>query len=111
MAFLAFALTSCDKEDLQPIECDGECLFLMEKVEGEILFLNCFESYGIKTLKDDEEIYGLPDQMNATFEEVGMKVIFTAKFRENQLEPQLPDPPFNVGSMHQIELIDILKQD
>ena len=107
MAFLALALTSCDKEDIQVIECNGECLFIMEKAEGEIIRLDCFDSYGIKTQNGEEEIYGLPDQMGVSFEKVGMKVVFTAKFRENKREPQFPDPPFNLSLLYQIELVDI----
>jgi len=109
MAFLAFALTSCEKEDLQPIECNGECLFTMEKAEGEIIRLECFDSYGIKTQNGDREIYGLPDGMSTSFEKVGMKIIFTAKFRENKREPQFPDPSIDESSIYQIELLDILK--
>ena len=109
MAFLALAFVSCDKDDIQAIECDGECLFVMEKTEGEIIRLNCFDSYAIKAQNGEDEIYGLPDQMNVDFEEEGMKVTFTAKFRANEREPFFPDPPFDLSYIYQIEVVEISK--
>ncbi len=110
-----FFLSSCtdqQKEDVNPdqIDCEIGCLFVMENIEATMIYMDCFQKYAIQTQYPDDHtitIYGIPEGVNEEFEEGGKEVVFTAKFRENTLVPQFPDPSFNMASIYQIELISI----
>ncbi|MFT6322437.1 MAG: hypothetical protein ACJAT4_003374 [Granulosicoccus sp.] len=108
-------LASCSdqqKEEVNPnqIDCNLGCLFVMENIEGTMIYMDCFQKYAIQTQYPDDQtitIYGIPESVSEEFEEEGKQIIFTATFRENTLVPQFPDPSFNMASLYEIELISI----
>lgn len=107
-----FSCSYQQKDEVNPnqIECDLGCLFVMENVEATIIYMDCFQKYALQTQYPDDKsiiIYGIPEGVKEKFEEEGKEVIFTAKFHENTLEPQFPDPSFNMASLYEIELISI----
>lgn len=110
-----FFFSSCSdhqKEDVNPsqIECDLGCLFVMKNIEATIIYMDCFQKYAIQTQYPDDKsitIYGIPESIKEEFEVKGKEIIFTAKFRENTLVPQFPDPSFNMASVYEIELISM----
>lgn len=110
-----FFLASCSDEQKEevnpnPIDCDLGCLFVMENIEGTMIYMDCFQKYAIQTQYPDDQsitIYGIPESVSEAFEEEGKEIVFTAKFRENTLVPQFPDPSFNMASLYEIELIEI----
>jgi len=72
--------------------------------------MDCFQKYAIQTQYPDDKsitIYGIPDNVEAEYEEEGKEIVFTAKFRENTLIPQFPDPSFNMASIYEIELVSM----
>ncbi|MFK7773876.1 MAG: hypothetical protein AB8F94_17125 [Saprospiraceae bacterium] len=108
-------LASCSnqqKEDINPdeIDCELGCLFVMENSEATMIYMDCFQKYAIQAQYPDDPsitIYGIPENVKEEYEEEGKEVVFTARFRENTLVPQFPDPSFNMSSIYEIELIEI----
>lgn len=108
-------LSSCSKQQkeevvLDEITCEDGCLFAMEEIEATIIYMDCFQKYAIQTQYPDDKsitIYGIPESVNEEYEEEGKEIVFTARFRENTLVPQFPDPSFNMASIYEIELIEI----
>lgn len=115
LLFCLLCLASCSdqqKEDVTPQDliCEEGCLFMMENIEASIIYMDCFQKYAIQTQYPDDKsitIYGIPSSVGSEFEEVGKEVIFTAKFRENTLVPEFPDPSFNMASIYEIDIITI----
>ena len=108
IALIVFLITSCSKDKIT--ECTGDCLFALENVEGEMILLNCFERYGIKTTHPDdgnEIIYGIPESVAENFQVSGKAVRFSANFKPNTLTPSFPDPSFGPSSMYEIDLIKL----
>ncbi len=105
-----FSCSKQEKEDFNQIDCEIGCLFVMENIAGTMIYMDCFQKYAIQTQYPDDKsitIYGIPESVKEEFEEAGKEIIFTAKFRENTLVPQFPDPSFNMASLYEIELISI----
>lgn len=108
--FTLLFLMSCDKKENEVIVCDGDCVFVLENVEAEMVLLNCFEKYGIKTVHPDDEniiIYGIPESVEKQFEEEGKQITFTAKFRPNTLVPVFPDPNIGPETLYEIEVMSL----
>lgn len=105
--------SSCQKEPKQPTElpCTGDCLFTVQDGHGTVIKMTCFDRFGILT--DDpntpalDTIYGIPDEMNASFEVEGKSVQFSGAFRANTLTPTFPDPSIGTGSLFQVALEEI----
>lgn len=109
MAIMFLFLASCGEKKVD-IVCDGECAFVLEETIGEMMMLNCFEKYGIKTIHPDDgsvTIYGIPDEVKEEFQVEGKAVTFTAKFRPNTLQPIFPDPDIGPETLYEIELISL----
>ena len=116
---LIFLSASCaesikDDNSIDPnvdeIVCIDECLFTMKEATGEMIYMECFQKYAIKTQYPDDEtitIYGIPESVDSKYEEDGMQITFSAAFRENELVPSFPDPSFNMESLFQIELVSL----
>lgn len=114
--FLLLA-NACQKNNDQPdeITCTGDCLFTVQEGHGTIIRMACFNRFGI--LADDpntpvqDTIYGIPDEMNASFEVEGKAVQFSGAFRANTLTPDFPDPSIGPGSVYQVVLKEISEQN
>lgn len=106
-------LSSCAQQEevvLEEITCEDGCLFVMENIEATMIYMDCFQKYAIQTKYPHDKsiiIYGIPESVKGEFEEEGKEIIFTARFRENTLIPQFPDPSFNMASLYEIELIEM----
>lgn len=112
LCILFFASCEQQKEDvnLNQIDCELGCLFVMENITATIIYMDCFQKYAIQTQYPDDKsitIYGIPEGVTSEFEEEGKEIVFTARFRENTLVPQFPDPSFNMASIYEIDLIEI----
>jgi hypothetical protein len=115
LSFLCFT-PACQK-DAQPkqTQCTGDCLFTIQGGQGTIVKMTCFDRFGILT--DDpntpalDTIYGIPDEMNASYEVVGKPVQFSGAFRANTLTPTFPDPSIGPGSLYQVDLEEINEQN
>jgi len=115
LILILFFFSSCSdqqKEEVNPdqIQCEIGCLFVMENIDATIIYMDCFQKYAIQTQYPDDQtitIYGIPESIDSKFEEAGKQVTFTAKFRENTLVPQFPDPSFNMASLYEIDLISM----
>lgn len=113
LCLLCFASCSDQQKEnvtLEDLTCEEGCLFMMENIEASIIYMDCFQKYAIQTQYPDDKsitIYGIPSSVGSEFEEVGKEVIFTAKFRENTLVPEFPDPSFNMASIYEIDIITI----
>ena len=100
IALTALLITACTK--------DKVTVFALENAEGEMILLNCFERYGIKTTHPDENnevIYGIPESVDENFQAEGKAIRFSANFRPNTLTPITPDPMLGPSSIYQIELL------
>ena len=105
-------LVSCANESLEDktafeVPCENGCLFTVEEAAGTIVYMECFQKYAIQTNYPgypDMIIYGIPESLEESFQEVDKSIIFSAAFRENTLVPQFPDPSFNMESIFEIEL-------
>ena len=114
LSFLCFA-SACQKDD-QPkqTQCTGDCLFIVQDGQGTIVKMGCFDRFGVLT--DDpntpalDTIYGIPDEMNASYEVEGKSVKFTGAFRANTLTPTFPDPNIGPSSLYQVTLEEINEQ-
>ncbi|MFK8005069.1 MAG: hypothetical protein AB8H03_01805 [Saprospiraceae bacterium] len=108
-------LSSCSQQQkeeviIDEISCEDGCLFVMENIEATMIYMDCFQKYAIQTQYPDDKsitIYGIPENVKEEFEEEGKEVIFTARFRENTLAPQFPDPSFNMASIYEIEVVEL----
>jgi len=105
---LILFMMSCDRSE--NIVCEGECEFVIENTQAEMVYMNCFEKYGIKTVHPDDDkiiIYGIPESVKEKFQVDGKTVTFTAKFRPNTLQPIFPDPEIGPESLYEIELVNL----
>lgn len=106
---------SCNKDDdsLQ-LDCTGDCIFGLSNAIGVMVHLDCFDRYAIKTsmsnVDGENPIFGIPDVVGADFQQPGKVVRFSATFRANQLTPTFPDPSIDMGSLYQIQLVQISEQ-
>ncbi len=113
-SFLCFS-SACQK-DAQPkqTQCTGDCLFTVQDGRGTIVKMSCFDRFGILT--DDpntpalDTIYGIPDEMNASYEVEGKSVKISGAFRANTLTPIFPDPNIGPSSLYQVTLEEINEQ-
>ncbi len=104
---MALLIICCSKETA--LECvDQDCLFVLEDISGEILGMECFNQKGIKCTNPDDlsTLYLLPDNLSDTFNEKD-QVIFSAKVRSNEVEPEFPDPIFPIEAVFQAEIESI----
>lgn len=113
-AMLLLVLTSCEKNNLpEPIDCDGndDCLFTLNNVNGKMIKMDCFDKYGVMldNPNDPERvfIYTIPDDLERKYEVEDKAVNISGYCRTNILEPQFPDPSFNMSSIYQIQLTHI----
>ncbi len=105
---------SCEKESVaEPIVCEGDCLFMLDNVEGKMVYMDCFSRFSIQAEHPDEEttIYGIPDTLADAYQEEGLTVRFSAEARSNQLAPAFPDPSFDESTLYQIKLMNISKAE
>lgn len=103
-SLLIFALfSSCTKD----LNCEGDCVFIMENAEAKVLYLNCFEKYGFMIEDGNEQIVGIPDKLANRFEEDDLEVVFDAEFRPNDITPVFPDPVIGAMPVYQIKISKI----
>lgn len=107
---IMLSLASCkeDPQDTGPV-CNGDCLFVLKSVPGTMIKLNCFNRFAVKAQHPETNafIYGIPDSLDAQFEDPGRSVIFSGRFRANTLVPDVYDPDFSPQSIFQMEIISI----
>ena len=111
---LALVFSACNKSD-DTISCDpADCTFVLAEQSGTIVQMNCFSRLAIQTKSPSDssiKIYGLPDQeLPVELASPEIEVLFTAKFRENTIEPQFPDPSIGPETIYQLDVIDIRQQ-
>ena len=71
---------------------------------GSTEMLTCFNRIAIKTLKDsnqDSVIYIIPDNLPSKYNVAGKQLSFDAEIRANTLQPLLPDPSLDPGTIYQ----------
>ena len=110
---LCFVLSSvyCDKPSLKGagIICPDSCLFSLDNAPGTIIKMDCFDRFAImsKHPETQETIYGIPDNLDDKFQEIGKDVHFSGIFRANDLQPTFPDPSFSAETIFQMKVVEI----
>lgn len=108
MASMMFFIMSCDKKI--DIVCDGNCEFAIVETQAEMVLMNCFEKYAIKTVHPNDAsitIYGIPESVEEKFQVEGKAVTFSAKFRLNTLQPIFPDPNIGPETVYEIDVVNL----
>lgn len=110
-ASLLLLLANCDKKPSisESLPCGDGCLFALKDAAGTIVRMDCFNRFAIeaKHPETDSTIYGIPDKLDAKFEQVGKSVTFSGTFRQNTLTPTFPDPNVSPETLFQMEIADI----
>ncbi|MDF1694355.1 MAG: hypothetical protein P1U56_00895 [Saprospiraceae bacterium] len=103
--------SSCENNSFDPDNCVDQCLFAMEDVQGEVIYMDCFNAFGVKFANTTDTEYsfvvGMPDVMDDVYKEGGKLVVVSAYFRPNTLQPDFPDPSFNEDQIYQMEIFSI----
>jgi len=104
MAVIGFS--SCSKAN----ECDGDCVFSGQDIKAEVLYLNCFSTFGLIFPHPRDEgrtIVGVPaTSMKKDYQVEGTKVVFDGGFFLNELSPNpdFPDPGISMEDIYQVEI-------
>jgi len=104
MAIIGFS--SCSKAN----ECDGDCVFSGQDIKAEVLYLNCFSTFGLIFPHPRDEgrtIVGVPaTSMKKDYQVEGTKVTFDGGFFLNELSPNpdFPDPGISMEDIYQVEI-------
>jgi hypothetical protein len=100
---------SCGKESA-PLQCTGDCIFVIENASGTMTKMDCFDKFAIKAKHPETDsifVYGIPDELDASYEQQGKQVTFSGVFRANSLTPSFPDPSFNPATIYQMRITKI----
>lgn len=79
-------LSSCFKAS----DCDGDCVFSGQDIKAEVLYLNCFDQFGLifpHPRNEGRTMIGVPNDMKKEFQVEGTKVVFGGGFFLNELSP------------------------
>lgn len=109
--FCVSLFISCEKNIAVEIPCEEECLFTLTDVSGVMVRMECFDNFGIKVIDfnnpETSFNYFIPDLLDNKYKVLDKQVIVSAICRKNILEPQFPDPEFDMNSLYQAELVQI----
>ena len=112
---LVTTVFACNKNGESPdicaetLNCISEnCVYTISNTQGTIVFLSCFNRWGINSsdqAPNGDPVWLIVDNLDSSFEQKGLEVIYCGYVRENTVPLQFPDP--NVGAVYQIRLVNI----
>lgn len=94
--FFVFGLFAVSCGDSEPeVRCADDALFERQEANGEMIFLMCYDAWGIKldeTASDDWHIIGASYDIPEEYKEEGLRVTLNGCFHTFDMPLLIPDP-------------------
>jgi hypothetical protein len=113
-------MPSCEKNNLrtgsttlceEKLPCTNECIFTVENIEAQTLFIGCFGKWGFvftDPAKPESISAAIPDVWDEDFKKDSIDIIVCGIMRENKIPLLFPDPGF--GWVYQVDVKKVEKK-